>query len=362
MAYDVWLKTPNGKTIDHLTRWVVQGTAFRKVYGVGECELVLKPEWYTGQWITDNVVVIDRNGIQWAYLLRQKVISDKAVTLSGYCPKHLLTRRVVLAYEGETGALFTTTEADDAMKDVVTAMITDPTGDLAPDSGFTRVWHNFAIDPDLKKGAQITIDVSMQQVYTVNHGGALAAMADASREAGTAVWFDVVPTIGRSDISFTFKTYTGQPGNDVSKYVKFSDTGRTIKDAVLDISRVNEATVAIVEGQGEKTEQVIETVTATKRAKASPYNYIETAVRATGEDDDNLEAVGQAALAKRRIITKATGVLLDTAGQKFGVNWNHGDRVHITVQGFDLDPIITSTVWNWGSDGKDEVLGRFDND
>ena len=280
------------------------------------------------------------------------------VYIYGVCPNDLLRRRIVAHYADETNAKASAEEADDLMKRVVTDAIADGTNP-APTAG-TRVWSNFSVAGDLTAGPQLTKGFSWQPLLTEAGGGLLPALADAAKEAGTEVFFDVaVDSVSTSSISFQFRTYTAQPGQDMTEKARF-DKERSMDNPYLEYDHMSEVNYVYAGGRGIEDEREVQQVYDADLYGVSAWNRCEAFEWATNQTVDNgVREAGRARLREGRPVKRFSGEPKDTAATRFGLHWNWGDKVRARYRNEEFDSIIQAVVLHM-SQGVESISARME--
>ena len=280
------------------------------------------------------------------------------VYLYGVCPNDLLRRRIVARYAGETEAASSATEADDMMKDIVTNAIADGSNP-APDAG-TRVWSNFTVAGDLTAGPQLTKDYSWQRLLEPSGGGLLPSIAEAAKEAGTEVFFDVeVDSVSPSGISFQFRTYTVQPGMDMTEKARF-DKSRSMDNPYLEFDHTEEENYIYAGGQGVEDDREIQQVYDADWYGVSSWNRCEGFEYATNQSAANgVREAGRARLQEYGPVKRFAGEPRDTAATRFGLHWNWGDKVRARYRNEEFDAIIRAVVLHM-SHGVESISARME--
>ncbi len=263
-------------------------------------------------------------------------------------------------YAGEDESEYTSTECDDLMKDIVTNSIADGTNP-APDAG-TRVWSGLSVAGDLTDGPQLDKGCSWKQLLTASGGGVLADLAEAAAVAGTEVFFDVVADVATSgSITFEFRTYTGQPGMDVSDKVTFSQENRNLKDPFIEYDYSDEITYVYAGGQGEEDEREIQQVYDAARYNISAWNRCEGFADARDQETANgVREVGRAKLNAGAPKIRAGGIPVDTEGTRFGLHWNFGYKVAMKYRRREFDCIVRSVVLSVDRSGEESINARLE--
>jgi len=347
-SYELWLTSDTGVRIAQLTT----GTTFqasRVTNGIG---------WFATQMpISFNInnIRLDRMIQLWrqpsggtmslwnVYFLRKWIFSTEGsrevVTLEGPDKNDLLRRRIVAAFSG-TAQATKTDFADDMMKEVVTQSIADGVAPT-PTAG-TRVWSNLSIQADASVGPTITKSFPFDKLLAGSGSGVLSVLAKAAREAGTEVFFDIVPNVVTgSSITFQFRTTINQPAQDVTDRVVFDQQRGNMRDPVLEYDYSEEENYIYGAGQGEGTARNIQQVYDTARYGASIWNRCEGFADARNQtSDDGVREAGRAGLEEGRPRIRFTATPVDTAGTRFGIDWNFGDKVKSRYKNVEFDTII----------------------
>jgi hypothetical protein len=246
------------------------------------------------------------------------------------------------------------------MKEVVTEAFADGVAP-APDAG-TRAITNFSVQADLSDGPIIAKSFSFDRLLLPSGGGVLAALAKASREAGTEVFFDVVVSdVSSSSISFEFRTYTGQPGQDVSDRVVFDQDRGNLTDPFLEFNYRDEVNYVYGGGRGEGEARNIQQAYDAVRYNASRWNRCEGFANATNQTtDDGVREAARAVLELGRPKRYFGGMPVDTLGTRFGVDWNFGDRVTARYRGEEFTMIIRVVTISVDEMGHETIDARLD--
>lgn len=285
-----------------------------------------------------------RRGLWRVFFIRAWEFADvdgkKSVLIEGPDQNELLRRRIVAAYTGSDPARKTGLEADDMMKEVVSEALLD-TAEPVPTAG-TRAWSSFSVQSDLTLGPVISRSFPFEKLLTTSGSGVLPEIAKAAKEAGTEVWFDVVPVLGASSISFQFQTFTRQPGMDVTDRVVFSEETSNLKNARLRYDYTEEENYIYSGGKGEGSARNVQQVYDTTRYSQSQWGRIEGFINASGQADDNdeVEAIGNTRLWEGRPRIRFSGDFIDTQAARFGLDWDLGYKVKTRYRNIEFDSIV----------------------
>lgn len=353
-SYELWLTDADGKQLQSLDNFLYLQAA-RIVNRIGAFELRMPPTFDERILEPDRMIQVWRAPIGgrldlWrVYLLRKWRLSrtqtgEEEIALEGPDVNDLLRRRIVAHYAGSSNAAFTSEYADDMMKTLVTDAITD--GSNPSPSAGTRVWSLLSVAQDRSAGPQINKAVAWKPLLTPSGSGALGEIAAASVEAGTEVFFDIVPdAVSPAAMNFIFRTWTGQPGQDVSDRVVFSAEAETLEQPYVEYDYLLEANYIYAGGTGVEDERAILQVYDDARYGATPLNRCEAFADARNEDtDDAVTDKGREILNAGRPIVRAGGRLMEAEGTRLGINWNLGDRVRARYRSVEWDAIVRAVV------------------
>lgn len=269
-----------------------------------------------------------------------------------------LLRRRIVAYAAGTSQAQRTNQADDMAKDVVRDNLAGNASaarDLTGKTGIT-----FSVQADATAGPSITKAFSWQNVLAV-----LQDIADASRTAGTELYFDVVPVTATQ---WEFRTFTGQRGADRTwpdgtNPLLFGEDFGNLAEPVLTLDRLSEINYAYAGGQGEGPSRVIEERSDTDRINASQWNRREGFADARNSGTTaGVQAAGDELLAGGRPKQHFQGKLLDTEGVRYGRDWNFGDRVTISAFGEQFDAMVRRIYGRVDEDGFEELSALVEAD
>jgi hypothetical protein len=367
-SYELWLTNDSGLRLAPLSQ-VISLDASRVVNGIAYCNLQMPLSFDPDLIAPDRMIQIWRQPTGGAlslwrvYFVRRWKFStrgsDQIVEFGGPDVNDLLRRRIVAAYSGAAQA-DKTDNADDMMKEVVTESIADGV-DPTPDAG-TRVWSNLSIDADLSLGPSITKAFAFDKLLTTAGQGVLATLGNAAREAGTEVFFDIVPNVvAANSITFQFRTYTGQPGQDVSDRVTFDQQSGNMREPALEYDYTDEENYIYAGGQGEGELRTIQQVYDSDRYSASIWARSEGFADARNQTTDNgvREAARDRLTAGRpRIRFGATPV--DTEGTRYGIDWDFGYKVGAKYLNRQFNTIIRAVTISLNDNGEETVQARLD--
>ena len=256
--------------------------------------------------------------------------------ISGPDQNDILQTRIVAYAAGSTDSEITT-NYDDMMKHVIRSNF----GTLATDTDRDLSGYNFTIEPDSAAAPSGTLAFSRENTLDT-----LIKIADASREAGTELYFDLVPVI-QSDqsIGFNFRTYINQSGQDrtqdASNPTFFGEKYGNMLEAIVIEDANEEINDVYAGGQGEEASRTIVQAENLTRIGRSPWNRREGFVNYSNADSTGvLLAAAQAMITDKRPRKKFNGAIVDTPQARFGVDWGLGYRVTCDHDGEQFDALI----------------------
>ncbi|MCP4536268.1 MAG: hypothetical protein GY832_03905 [Chloroflexi bacterium] len=315
----------------------------------------IRPDWTVQVWSKTRGAASLWNSyfvLRWGFA--QGDSGEEVFSLGGYDASQLLVRRVVAAKAEEVQAKMTD-NADDMMKAIATDAMQDD-ADPVPTSG-TRAWGDLSVQGDKGNAPSISLEFSFDSLLTLSGGGLLPKIANASRENGTDLFFAVVPaTVSTKAITYQFRTYTGQPGRDLTSSVVFDADAGTLEGWALTYDYTDSRNCIYALGQGVTDDRKVEQVYNDYGYKRSYWGRCEGTINANTTGDDQLEAVGYDELAEGRAKIILTGKPVSRQGQQFGRHYQVGDKVTAKAKGQQFSALVWSAVV-----GQDEA-GRVTED
>lgn len=285
--------------------------------------------------------------------------SRESITISGPDCNDLLRRRIVAAFSGSAQAT-KTDFADDMMKEIVTESTADGVAPL-PAAG-TRLWPNLSIQAQLGLGPTLSKSFPFDKLMNASGQGVLPSIAQAARIAGNEVFFDVVPlVVTGSSITFQFQTFINQPGQDVSSQVVFDQQRGNMKNPKLEYDYTEEENYIYAGGPGEGSARNVVQVSDAARYGVSIWGRAEGFADARNQADTNsITAEGQAQLDAGRVKINFSADPVDTAGTRFGRDWDYGYKVTARYRNIQFPAIIRSTILNVNQDGGETIQARLE--
>jgi hypothetical protein len=280
------------------------------------------------------------------------------IIIYGYDMNVLAYRRVVAQYAADAKARITE-EADDMMKTVFTNSLLDLVyGGSAPEAG-TRVWSNLTIGEKTTGGPSVTLDLEGEKLLTFSGGGAFKKIVNASRKAGTDLFFEVQPyQVLENSIDFIFNTFTTQIGRDITDQITLSIESSTITDAFIEYDFSKAENYIYAGGEGEDDNRKIEQAYDTEDYLRSQWARSEGFADEPQVDDDSLQDVADAELLASQRTIRVGGRVAQTEQLQFGRDYQFGDLVTAKLWTDQYDAMVTSVTLGMedGADIVDVVL------
>lgn len=272
----------------------------------------------------------------------------------------LLDRRIV-AYHATTSEADKTGPAADVIKEVVREGCNDP--DAGDDEhGRPRYYSaaNFTVDPDFGDGQAITRQFAWRDLLPT-----IQALAEYSKEQGTPVWFDVVPT--GVPAQFIFQTFIDVRGIDRSlgsgvQPVIFSKESSNLGDPLLRYDFTEEINYVYGGGQGEGLAREIDAENDQVREHMTIFNKRERFqdARECGMDRDCIAARARKRMEEGKPRVIFSGSLLDTPQARYGVDWSFGDRVSVRYRDIEFDGDVKQVAISVNDEGLETVTAAME--
>lgn len=377
--FELWLTDDSGNRIADsqgrsFLKSFVSLTATRSVNQIGSFSLSLPASFDESLLAVDRMVQVWRKptggqlGLWRIYFIRKwrfaTVGSKETIEIIGPDSNDLLRRRVIAAYSGDTSlATVGTNQAADSMLVDIVDYSQSNSLEPVPIAG-TRVWSDFSIasSPVLAPAITKTFPLGAS-LLTESGDGILPQIVNAARIAGTEVFYDVVPNVVTgSSVSFEFRTYTDQPGRDVSDKVVFAKEFGNLKDPSLEFDYTGEINYVYSGGKGEQSDRNVQQVYDAARYSASKWNRCEGFAQATNEADTDaaVEGFGNTKLAEGAPKVRFSGQPMDTKGTRFGRDWDIGDKVTARYRRYETTHIIRAVTLTTDDKGREEIRTRLD--
>lgn len=350
--YEVWLRNPAGDRVARMG--VITGMNWAHIAcGIGRFKVETPRVSALALGITDGwmVEIRRRLGYQPSILeflgfveqVERVVVArddTEMLTLSGVSPNGLLQRRRVPIEAGDTGGTLTGT-IDNLMKDIVR-------DHMGADADASREYDSslFSVAADTSAGPSTTRTVALRNVWDV-----IRELWELSRAAGTEIFFEVKPE--SPPPAFTFRTSTGQLGNDLRGSLRFGTGYRNLVNPQISTSWAGTANVVYYEFGASSVEGDIEA--GNTWARRETYEDTRGETGASGA-----EALATAALSRFGARTRFTADLLDSPSARYGCAWKCGDRIRAYEFGTTWDAIIRTVTVTVDGEGRETVKAQIE--
>jgi len=358
-AYEIWLTTDQGTRVALLTNF--QQMQYSIIANdVGQLSINLPSTFDTSLLVADRTIQVwrapvgtNKMSLQRLYVIEGWKYARQSGSLSivarAFGSNSLLARRVIAAYSG-TSLAAKTDYADDMMRELVNENMVAAL-DSDRDMSFVDV------APELTAGPILQMRFSYKNLLST-----LRSIGDASRAAGTEIFFDMHADATSSSFSCEFRTKTGQPGADnTDQGVLFSSEMGNLENTTLDFDYRGSANVVYGLGQGSGVSQNIQEVEDTDRSGASRFARKEAAVSASSQqEDDEVTAVARSALNKLRPVRQFTGNITDSRAARYGVDWWFGSKVTVRAEGHEFDAIVRAVNITLDEAGQERIQAKVE--
>lgn len=248
----------------------------------------------------------------------------------------------VIAYRDTTAQANKTDNYDDLIKAFVRE-------NLGASAGTGRILSALTVQEDIAAAPTATRAVSFRNALAV-----LQELADASRQAGTELYFDIVPY---GDNNFIFQTFTGQRGVDRSGVngLTFSLENGNLKFPKYIRDSMSAATTVYGLGKNEALLRDVQTAQDNTRANYSPFSRREVALNASSDEPSAVLAKANALVNASRPVQKFTGELLSVPGYIYGKDWWFGDKANAFFDDENYTIMARSVNCSVSADGVETV-------
>jgi hypothetical protein len=332
--YEIWLCDDREQRLLQINDFV-SFQYVKIVNGVGQCVLVLPATFNSQYFRVDGFVQILRNGrMDWVGLMRSIQIEQDAdgqsTILTSVGLNDLLRRRIV-AYAAGTSQADKSGYADNMMKAVVRENLGAQAGSERDLSAF-----GLSVQQDLSQGPTIHKSFAWRRVLDV-----LQEISDEANENGTPVYFDI---IWNGQQRYEFQTFLNQRGIDRTNFV-FSTEWGNLEEPTVKFAYDNEVNYVYAGGQGEGTSRLIVEVGDSARVGRSVWNRCESFADArNSETEDGVRVAAQRELSAGQPRQAWAGRIVDIPSSRYGVHFDIGDRVSVSLPGFGLYTAMIKTI------------------
>lgn len=364
--WDIWLCEPNGTRITLLE--YTSGFACTRVRnGVGVAVITLSPD-YDDLFGVDYLLEFWRYPESGApklfnvYMVRKWLFSDGdgnlTTVLWGYDGNYLLSGRII-ASAAESAQALMTAELDDMIK----AIVIDTLGaDAGAGRDLSSVAGGFSVAADLSAAPSATKAFAWQNVLE-----ALQDISEASRAAGTALYFDVEPSFSGEQIAWKFSTYTtrrgADHGADSDDPVYFGLQWGNLSGGYYGVDHSEEVNYVYGLGVGNEGQRIgidgSTDASDTTRSGKSIWNlredYANASIGGGGKTASAVQSEANALMERSRPRWTAGGRLLDTRQARYDVHWTFGDTVVIEVRRRQVNADINVVGFSVGENGQEDT-------
>lgn len=278
---------------------------------------------------------------------------------SGPSLNGLLERREVLYYAGSTKAAYSAAYADNAMKQIVRENLgaSATTGNARYVSNAISASY-FSTQADTSQGATIDKQFAWRKVSDV-----LREISDASRQAGTEIFYEIVPI---TESTFEFQTFKMVRGIDRRDQITFGVEYGNLDEPVYTESWSDEINYAVAGGQGENVNRALNSAEDTARSGVSIFGKTEGFVNATNVNG-TAAVVAAALLEQARSKVNAgrpkktfSARIVNAPQSLYGVHWGFGDYVTATYDGLTFDAMIRAVTVKVDDNGLETITARIE--
>ena len=283
---------------------------------------------------------------------------EERLRLGGPDQMDLLNRRVV-AYKSTTSQSSKTDFADDMIKEIVRE-------NLGADAAVTEAGRPRAFDPNhftvagnTSQAPSLTRSFAWRNVMDV-----IQEITETSRDLGTPLFFDIIPSAGAT---FEFRTYINIRGIDRTASgvpsVVFSRERGNLTNPFLREDWRDEWNYVWGGGQGQGTARIIDPEKDLDRVFQSIWGKRE--IFADAREEPTILGVASKAferLQKEQPRFIFRGELLDTPRARYGIDWDFGDKVTVRYRNREFYGDIRSVGVTIDSAGLETVRASLEID
>lgn len=359
--YELWLLSDKGDRIALLDN--VQSFGYTKAVNSPMAFHVTMPHTFdVSKFQKDRKVAFYRKpyggvlGLEFVGVIESVSRSGRVANrmVSGPGLNGLLERRFVLYYAGSTKAKYTTKAADDAMKQIVR----DNLGASATTANARYVSNvisasYFSVQADLAQGATLDKQFAWRRVSDV-----LKEISDASRQAGTEIFYEIVPL---TESTFEFQTFKTQRGLDRRSQITFGVEYGNLDNPVMSELWGDEVNYAVAGGPGEETARALSSAEDTARSGVSIFGKSEGFVNATQETTTTgLTNAARTAVNNGRPKRSFSAAIINAPQSLYGVHWGYGDYITATYDGETFSAQIKAVTVSVDDSGRETIDARIE--
>lgn len=363
-TWEIWLDEPSGNRLVQVEE-VISFAIAKVANSVGAFDLIL-PSKYDEYLRLDGMVEFWRApagktlkpimvGRMRDFEYADERDETEITAVSGPDGNDLLDTRIVAYPAGSTDSS-KTDYADDMMKEIVDYNLGTSSTDSDRDLETSL---SFSIQVDTSDGPTITKSFAWKNVLKI-----LKEIAADSAFQGTDLYFDTTAKlVSQTQISFEFKTFTGQPGRDRTgtAQVIFGKEWGNLANPSYREDYTKEINYIYAGGQGEGADRVIEEVEDTIRTGVSIWNRREGFVDARNESDtDAVISRANSALESGQPVKYFRGDLLDTPQAVYGVDWEWGDKIVVEYRGRQFEGPVLLVNFKVNNKGQETISAQVE--
>ena len=267
----------------------------------------------------------------------------------------VLSGRVV-AYPAGHAQAEKTDEADDMMRAIVRynlgSSATTANGRKATASLSSAA---FSVQADVGLGPSLSLGFSYHNVADV-----LRKISNAARAAGTPVYWEMVP----NGTAFEFRVNVGQLGQDLTSgrnALTFGPEFGNFSGGRLTFLSRDERNYSYALGKGQKDLRNVQVSEDTARSQASIWSLREGAVEDTQlTTDAALIDRADAETMAGRPLWVLEGDLVSTEDTQYQRDWNLGDLVKVSFDGFQSPALVRAVTVAVDGVGRETVTGAIE--
>lgn len=356
-SYELWISTDTTAR----QRTLVDALSFEYVKTVnapGYFSIRLQPDFPMDLAKADNIIEIWRayHGgsivLDFVGLVRRIRQTENEIVIAGPDMLDLLKRRIVNYPASDDQAAYND-QADDLIKQVVRDNLgadADASRDLT-DAGFT-------VQANAGAGASIVKSFPWRNVLAVCQDA-----SEASAQAGTAVYFDVVPTWTTTGLTFEFRTFVTRRGIDRTDTTLVGYEIGNLADPVLEYDYTQEVNWCKAGGQGEEADRMTATSEDTDRSGASVWALCEAFQDARQvKASATLADMADKRVSEGRPRLVFTGNMLECETTMYGRDWEFGDELTCTAFGRQFVGMVRSVRVSMTAAGEENIAARLETD
>lgn len=269
----------------------------------------------------------------------------------------LLDRRIVAYYAEEDES-----DKTDLADDMIKAILRENMGALAPldEAGRPRAYdaNYFTIMADTSEAPNVTRSFAWRNVLNT-----IQEIAQSSRDLGTPLYFDVVPTAVPA--VFSVHTYINQLGVDRSMSsavpIIFSQEFQNLANPRWEEDWFDEHNYVYGGGQGEEDNRMIDPEDDVWRMHKSNFNRKECFQDAREEStQQGIANKAYERMQRDRPVVRFQADLLDSQRTRFGADWFYGDTVTAKYHDRSFSGMVDGYTISVDETGKEEFIARME--